>query len=56
MNRAAATLPRDSHVPICGLPAFNARMTGFLFNVDPRFQSGNPEGSLLHKSKLDATT
>src|SRR5271166_2446091 len=40
MNRAAATLPRDSHVPICGLPACNARMTGFFFNVDPRFQSG----------------
>jgi hypothetical protein len=41
MNRAAATLPRDSHVPICGLPACKARMTGFFFTVDPRFQGGN---------------
>jgi hypothetical protein len=33
MNRAAATLPNDSHVPICGFPARNARITGFFFNV-----------------------
>ena len=40
MNLAAATLPRDSHVPICGLPACNARMTGFFFEFVPRFQGG----------------
>jgi hypothetical protein len=32
MNRAAATLPRESQVPMEGSPARNARLTGFGFN------------------------
>ena len=36
MNRAAATLPSVSQVPIWGLPARNARLTGFSFNSVPR--------------------
>src|SRR5262245_3178647 len=36
MNRAAATLPSVSQVPNWGLPARNARLTGFSFNSVPR--------------------
>ena len=31
MKRAAAMLPSESQVPICGFPACNARLTGFSF-------------------------
>ena len=39
MNRAAAMLPSDSQVPIWGLPAFRARLTGFSFKSVPRRRS-----------------
>ena len=39
MNRAAAMLPSVSQVPIWGLPARNARLTGFSFKSVPRFRS-----------------
>ncbi len=38
MKRAAATLPSVSQVPIWGLPARNARLTGFSFKGIPHHQ------------------